>query len=55
MTKGQRWFYGFTPPFRGVKPINQTQFTKPENRTLECKPTVGLDDIRAPINSAKGG
>ncbi len=53
MTKGQRRFYGFTPPFRGVKPINQTQVGKPKTRVLEGKPTVGLVDIRDPINSAK--
>ena len=53
MTKGQRRFYGFTPPFKGVKPKNQTQISKPKTRILECKPTVGLDDIRGPINSAK--
>ena len=44
MTKGQRRFYGFTPPIRGVKP---------KTRILTYKPTVGLDDIRGPINSAK--
>ena len=48
MTQGQWWFYGFTPPFRGVKPINQTQVTKRIPRVLELKPTVGLKDFRHP-------
>jgi hypothetical protein len=43
MTQGQRWFYGFTPLFLGVKPNNQTQFYKPKTRVLKSKPTVGLD------------
>lgn len=45
MTQGQWWFYGFTPPFRGVKPINQTQVGKPKIRVLEGKPTVGFEDL----------
>ena len=51
MTKGQWRFYGFTPPFRGVKPINQTRVNKPKTRVLKCKPTVGLEDLRVPKNS----
>ena len=42
--KGPWWFHGFTPPFRGVKPENQTQVNKPKTRALECKPTVGLEN-----------
>ena len=48
MKKGQRWFYGFTPPFKGVKPINQTRVGKPKTRVLEGKPTVGLEDLCHP-------
>ena len=48
MTKGQRWFHGFTPPLKGVKPKNRTQVGKPKTRVLEGKPTVGLEDLCHP-------
>jgi excisionase family DNA binding protein len=48
MTQGQWWFYGFTPPLRGVNPINHTRISKPKNRVLETKPTVGLGNLRDP-------
>ena len=44
MTQGHWWFYGFTPPFRGVKPENQTQDYQSKNMVLNGKPTVGLED-----------